>query len=361
MSANDTTIEAIRVMTVCNACRYCEGHCAVFPAMVRQTEFTRNNIELLSNLCHQCGACYQHCQYADPHEFDTNVPLVFEQARLESYATFLWPRFMQPAVRHGWKFMAISLLVSIGLFLLAVAGQAGVSQIIAPQISFYSLMPHSMMAGVFSLAALVVTISWWMTLRGYWHSVSLPSPWYIGVTTYRAAIVSALTLKNLDGGHGDGCYESGESPSLWKRRSHHLVLVGFVLCFSATLAGTFYHYGLNLPAPYGWLTLPKILGMTGGVMLLTGCAGLFWVRQTTDERLVSSDNGYGMSLTVLLFLTSLTGLGLPIAKGTNALGLLLAVHLGSVLALFLNFAWGKFTHGFFRLIALVADEHQKNQ
>ena len=40
---------------------------------------------------------------------------------------------------------------------------------------------------------------------------------------------------------------------------------------------------------------------------------------------------------------------------------LLAVHLGCVLALFLNFAWGKFTHGFFRLIALVADEHQKTQ
>jgi citrate/tricarballylate utilization protein len=84
MPTNQTTTEAIRVMTVCNACRYCEGHCAVFPAMERQTEFTQNNIEFLSNLCHQCGACYQHCQYADPHEFDINVPAVFEQARLES-------------------------------------------------------------------------------------------------------------------------------------------------------------------------------------------------------------------------------------------------------------------------------------
>lgn len=361
MPANQTTAEAIRVMTVCNACRYCEGHCAVFPAMERQIDFTQNNIEFLSNLCHQCGACYQHCQYADPHEFDINVPAVFEQARLESYSRFLWPAFMQPAVLMGWKFMAIGLLVSIGLFLLAVVGQVGVSQILTPRHSFYDLMPHSVMAGVFSLSAFVVVISWWMTLRGYWHSISLPGPWSIEMATYRAAFVSALTLKNLDGGHGDGCYESGESPSLWKRRSHHLVLVGFLLCFSATLVGTFYHYGLNAPAPYDWLTLPKILGVIGGIMLLVGCVGLFRVKQTTDRRLVSSDNGYGLSLTVLLFLTSLTGLGLPIARETAALGLLLAVHLGCVLALFLNFAWGKFTHGFFRLIALIADEHQKSQ
>jgi len=361
MPVNQTTAEAIRIMTICNACRYCEGHCAVFPAMARQTAFTQNNMELLSNLCHQCGACYQHCQYADPHEFDINVPAVFEQARLESYTRFLWPAFMQPAVRSGAKFMATSLLVSISLFLLAVAGQAGVSHLFAPRSNFYDLMPHWMMAGVFSLSALLVVISWWMTLRGYWQSILLPGPRSIAMATYRAAIVSALTLKNLDGGHGDGCYESGELPSLWKRRSHHLVVSGFLLCFSATLAGTFYHYGLNLPAPYSWLTLPKLLGVTGGIVLLVGCVGLLRVKQITDQRLVASDNGYGISLTLLLLLTSLTGLGLPLARGTSLLGLLLAVHLGCVLALFLNFAWGKFTHGFFRLIALVADEHQKSR
>ena len=361
MAANQTTAEAIRVMTICNACRYCEGHCAVFPAMERQAEFTQNNIEFLSNLCHQCGACYQHCQYTDPHEFNINVPAVFEQARLDSYAQCLWPAFMQPAMRSGGQFMVISLLISISLFLLAVTEQVGVSKILTPRHSFYDLMPHSAMAGAFSLSAVVVVISWWMTLRGYWHSISLPSPWSIRMSTYRTAFISALTLKNLDGGHSEGCYESGESPSLWKRRNHHIVLTGFALCFAATLVGTFYHYVLNAPAPYDWLTLPKILGVTGGFMLLVGCTGLSWLKYIADQRLLSPDNGYGASLTILLFLTSLTGLGLPIARGTEALGLLLAVHLGCVLALFLNFAWGKFTHGFFRLIALVADEHQKTQ
>ena len=32
--------EADRVMTICNACRYCEGFCAVFPAMELRRTFT---------------------------------------------------------------------------------------------------------------------------------------------------------------------------------------------------------------------------------------------------------------------------------------------------------------------------------
>ena len=46
-------------------------------------------------------------------------------------------------------------------------------------------------------------------------------------------------------------------------------------------------------------------------------------------------------------------------KGTAMLGPLLVVHLTLVFALFLNFAWGKFTHSLFRLVALINDEHEK--
>ena len=31
--------EVSRQMQICNACRYCEGFCAVFPAMTRRLEF----------------------------------------------------------------------------------------------------------------------------------------------------------------------------------------------------------------------------------------------------------------------------------------------------------------------------------
>ena len=32
--------EVARIMQICNACRYCEGFCVVFPAMTRRLEFT---------------------------------------------------------------------------------------------------------------------------------------------------------------------------------------------------------------------------------------------------------------------------------------------------------------------------------
>ncbi len=56
--------EVERVMQVCNACRYCEGFCAVFPAMTQRLEFGKADINYLANLCHNCGACLHACQYA---------------------------------------------------------------------------------------------------------------------------------------------------------------------------------------------------------------------------------------------------------------------------------------------------------
>ncbi len=74
-------VEVERVMQVCNACRYCEGFCAVFPAMTQRLEFGKADIHYLANLCHNCGACLHACQYAPPHEFAINVPKAMAQAR----------------------------------------------------------------------------------------------------------------------------------------------------------------------------------------------------------------------------------------------------------------------------------------
>jgi len=76
--------EAARLMTVCNACRYCEGLCAVFPAMEQRRVFLAGDVDYLANLCHNCGACYHDCQYAPPHELGVNVPVSFESLREES-------------------------------------------------------------------------------------------------------------------------------------------------------------------------------------------------------------------------------------------------------------------------------------
>jgi citrate/tricarballylate utilization protein len=55
----------------------------------------------------------------------------------------------------------------------------------------------------------------------------------------------------------------------------------------------------------------------------------------------------------LLFLTGLTGLLLLALRETAAMGVLLAVHLGFVLALFLTLPYGKFVHALYRFAALI--------
>src|SRR5262245_42083107 len=92
MHAAAAVAEAARLMTICNACRYCEGLCAVFPAMELRRDFAAGDIDYLANLCHGCGACYWDCQFAPPHEFAVNVPRTLAVVRAESYARYAWPQ-----------------------------------------------------------------------------------------------------------------------------------------------------------------------------------------------------------------------------------------------------------------------------
>ena len=55
----------------------------------------------------------------------------------------------------------------------------------------------------------------------------------------------------------------------------------------------------------------------------------------------------------LLFLTGLTGLVLLAWRESAAMPLLLAIHLGVVLALFLTLPYGKMVHGVYRGAALL--------
>src|SRR5881628_19137 len=91
-------------MSVCNACRYCEGYCAVFPAMERRLTFSDADMDYLANLCHNCAECYYACQYAPPHEFAVNVPKVLAEIRAQSYQKNAWPRFRP--VSATWAVMA---------------------------------------------------------------------------------------------------------------------------------------------------------------------------------------------------------------------------------------------------------------
>ena len=129
----DLLEEANRQVTICNACRYCEGYCAVFPALERRSILREGDLALLANLCHDCRACYQACMYAPPHEFAVNIPAVLSDARLESYRRYAWPGvFAGLIARPGWAAAGASLLVGL-LALVTVVLRAGLAGLFVAQ------------------------------------------------------------------------------------------------------------------------------------------------------------------------------------------------------------------------------------
>ncbi|MBO6563996.1 MAG: tricarballylate utilization protein TcuB, partial [Pseudomonadales bacterium] len=85
----------------------------------------------------------------------------------------------------------------------------------------------------------------------------------------------------------------------------------------------------------------------------------YWSRRQTTPEIDTEDYGMGVSLIVLLFATSLSGLALPLLKDSSWLGVALCLHLGIVVAMFTCFAWGKFMHGMYRAVALIKSEHDE--
>ena len=126
-----------------------------------------------------------------------------------------------------------------------------------------------------------------------------------------------------------------------------------MLCFAATCVATVYHYLLRWEAPYPLTSLPVVLGTLGGLGLLAGPAGLLWLGWRRHPlQGDTAQRPMDRAFIALLLLASATGLALLAARDTAAMGSLLAVHLGVVLALFLTLPYGKFAHGVFRSAAL---------
>jgi citrate/tricarballylate utilization protein len=61
----------------------------------------------------------------------------------------------------------------------------------------------------------------------------------------------------------------------------------------------------------------------------------------------------------LLLLVSASGLLLLVARDTAAMNVLLAIHLGVALALFLTLPYRKFAHGIYRCAALLKETVEK--
>jgi citrate/tricarballylate utilization protein len=205
--------EVARQMQICNACRYCEGYCAVFPAMARRLEFGQADIHYLANLCHNCGACLHACQYAPPHEFAVNVPQAMARVRGQTYADYAWPPSFGALYQRNGLMVAVALSAGLALFLLLAMALKG-GWLHAPLAgNFYAIFPHNLLVAMFGPVFLFVVLALGMGVRRFLQrarpkrqqarrrkprAMCWPSP------TWAAARGKAATTKMTPGRSGAG-------------------------------------------------------------------------------------------------------------------------------------------------------------
>ncbi len=377
LRVQDLFARANHVMTVCNACRYCEQYCPVFPAMERRLTFTRGDLVFLANLCHNCGECLYACQYAPPHEFAINVPRTFAEIRLHSYQQHCWPASLAHAFRGHARFTTAALVVSFAA-VIALAWRFAGAPHGTGEGGFYAIIPHGALVGLFTAASAFVLLAFGIGLARFWmtakdssiatlgkadpvplQSPEIPPP--VRPRELATALRDALTLRHL---HGTGapCTSDEEQRSPWRRWFHHCTLYGFLLCFASTTVAAIYEVGFGWMPPYAYTSAPVVLGTIGGIGLLVGPAGLLALTRRRDPDLGDpSQAGLDVTLIALLLTVSATGLLLLVLRDGPAMAPLLIVHLALVLALFVSFPYGKFVHGLYRVAALVRDAVEERQ
>ena len=327
--------EARRIMAICTVCNYCNGFCEMFRAAERRRDFSDGDLVYLAHLCHNCGNCLPACQYAPPHVFAVNVPKTLAELRKRSWQDRPW-------------LAAACVLLSPALALCLVPWDVLFARHAGPG-AFYAVLPWPALVAAAALPlAFSLAVSTSSTLR-FWRESGGGSPW----KALPAALGDMLTLRNLRGG-GIAC-EQGAARRLY----HTVLLVGFALCFAATVVATYYHHGLGWLAPYPMTSLPVLLGTIGGFGMIAGSAGLAWIKAITDPALDATPKAY--SFLGLLFAVAFTGLALLFLRDTEAMGLLLAAHLGCVVGLFATIAYGKFAHAPFRMAALLRAAMERRQ
>lgn len=338
--------EARRSMQICNACRYCEGYCAVFPAMTMRREFSDGDLIHLANLCHGCRDCFYACQYAPPHEFGINIPKAMGEVRMETYA--------QAAPGTRWlvdrPFFATLLLLAIMIAIAEMCrrllgGDPGAQ-------GFYTVIGREAMIAFGMTAASLAAVGLILGLLRYRTLARTQAVPPVSIASWRKGVRDAASLRYLGGG-GAGCNDTDEGFGQQRRLFHHLMAWGFAACFAATSVGAIYDHLLHWPAPYPWISVPGVLGTIGGLGMIIGISGLLWLKRIEDRAVSTpASRAFDKSLLILLLVVAATGIAIRLSHDSSVLAATVVIHLGSVAALFVAMPLGKFMHAGFRYMAL---------
>ena len=219
---------------------------------------------------------------------------------------------------------------------------------------FYAVVPHdftiALFGGVFLFAGVAIGIG----ARRFWQGIEGAAKPTRDVKALVRAFRDVLTLRHLHASGAD-CTTAEETRTPWRRWLHHCTFYGFLSCFASTSVAAVYHTVFGWLAPYGYTSVPVVLGTARRCRARRGHRPAFCSRDAgvTERSADPAQDGMDQSFIALLFLTAFTGLLLLVLRERAVMSTLLIVHLGVVLALFLTLPYGKFVHGIYRTAALV--------
>jgi citrate/tricarballylate utilization protein len=335
--------EAIRQFNICNACRYCEGYCAVWDDIENKNFFDNSDIDHFANLCHDCRECYNVCPFTEPHEFNLNIPMVLSKVRHETYINNIKPEFMEKPAKHQyylWSFViALSILSVFTLGYMNMNGymlnRYGLSDIthIFPVLQFK----------IFStILYIYVIILWALEGNNYWKSInSGKNKKKVRIHNILLALSDSFGHKYFKGG-GAGCNYPEDNSGKFRLIFHPMIFFGFIIDLIAI-------------AFYGNLNIYIIIiYMVGSLLISIGSIALLFAKFYSNKKLASKQLlTMDYPFTIIMLLTGITGLIFPVFSGYSIFSITFMIHIALISAIFLMAPFGKFIHPVFRFLSLI--------
>lgn len=349
-----------RQLAICNACRYCEGFCAVWDAIEYRKEFSRGDISYLSNLCHDCGECYDVCPFVPPHEFKVDIPAAMSEVRMHTYGEYASPessaRLYDRPLSTAALIGGISFITVIALFL--VFGKPSrLFGVLSGSGSFYVILPNIVIDFAGSLLALFFLASWAVSGMKFLRDTSTGGR--IGLSPILLAARDGLSGKWMRGG-GAGCNypQREERGSYLKFSLHTMILYGFLLDLLATVSAFIEQDFVGIMPPYPVLSIPVLSGIAGGLLIIAGVTAFLYFDSLESGPKKGDMKTLDRAFMLSLLLTALTGLLLLVLRDSPFMGTMLLIHISVVSTLFITAPYGKFVHLVYRGLAM-AKYHQE--
>lgn len=355
-SQTDLYSEAVRQFTICNSCRYCEGYCAVFPAIESKNSYDNSYIDYVANLCHDCRNCYYACPYTSPHEFSINIPLLLSSIRIKNYVKYTYPEkvsrsFFEKPITSGIVVTILSIIVT-WIFALLIENPSRIFQKYTYSGSFYVILPYWITIALgFTLLGYVITIMGISSFK-YWRTIRNPNS-SVSLSAFTKALWDSISHKYFKGGDA-GCDYPDMFSGYRRLYAHFSLFLGFILTALSTISAAIYQNVLSLFPPYPYLSLPVIFGTLGGILIIISTSTLTYHKRKggrenlVERKMIKLD----VFLLALLALISITGIAVLILRNTEYMGAILITHVGITISFFALAPYSKLIHIPYRILSL---------